>query len=89
MDGGRNWLIASEQDRERMLEMDTRLRDVRMIAFGVLTVVGGLHLAANQPTPWLGVYERIMLYAFMLWVAVLAVTLLRESGEPYPRSAAP
>jgi hypothetical protein len=34
----------------------------------------------NQlPTPWVGTVERIHLYAFYLWVAVLAVALLRMS----------
>lgn len=46
----------------------------------------------NQlPTPWVGAVERIHLYAFFLWVGVLAVALLRrhdpdtaarESGGP-------
>jgi hypothetical protein len=34
----------------------------------------------NQlPTPWVGTVERIHLYAFFLWVAVLAVALIRRS----------
>jgi hypothetical protein len=34
----------------------------------------------NQlPTPWVGTVERIHLYAFYLWVGVLAVALLRMS----------
>ena len=36
----------------------------------------------NQlPTPWVGTVERIHLYAFFLWVAVLAVALLRRHGR--------
>lgn len=50
-----------------------------VVVFGGLTFLGGLRLAANQPTPWLGVHERIMLYAFMLWVAVLAIALVQEA----------
>lgn len=34
-------------------------------------------VAADLPTPWLGVIERVMVYAPMLWAAVLAVILLR------------
>jgi len=60
-----------------------------VLVFGILTYAGGVRLAANHPTPWLGLYERIMLYAFMLWIAALAVALLRESGRSSPRSAAP
>ena len=58
-----------------------------VIAFGLLTFVGGLSLAANRPTPWLGVYERVMIYAFMLWVAVLSIALVRE-GERSPTGSA-
>jgi hypothetical protein len=45
--------------------------------FGVLTFSYVPRIAAGQPTPWLGVVERIELGAFLLWVAVLAVVLLR------------
>jgi drug/metabolite transporter (DMT)-like permease len=34
-------------------------------------------IAANQPTPWGGIYERMNIYPTMLWVAVLAIGLLR------------
>ena len=34
-------------------------------------------IAANQPTPWGGIYERTNIYPTMLWVAVLAIGLLR------------
>ena len=36
----------------------------------------------NQlPTPWVGTVERIHLYTFFFWVAVLAVALLRGHGR--------
>lgn len=47
--------------------------------FGVLTFSTVPRIAAAQPTPWLGVVERIELGAFLLWVAVLAVVLLRAT----------
>ena len=34
-------------------------------------------IAANLPTPWVGVRERINIYGYMLWMLVLAVALLR------------
>jgi len=46
-------------------------------AFGVLTSLQIGKMEANQPTPWMGIYERISIYAIMLWVAVLAIGLLR------------
>jgi hypothetical protein len=39
-------------------------------------------VAANQPTPWLGVIERGSIYAYLLWVAVLAITLLCSKNKP-------
>jgi len=44
-------------------------------------------LAANVPTPWLGVEERIVAYLPMLWYAVLAAGLLRaeSAGSAAPR----
>jgi Protein of unknown function (DUF998) len=48
-----------------------------VLAFGALTGPQAAALAAGQPTPWLGVTERINIYSFMLWVVVLAITLLR------------
>jgi hypothetical protein len=47
------------------------------VAFGVLTGMDGPRIAANLPTPWIGVWERINISVFLLWVIVLAVALLR------------
>lgn len=33
------------------------------------------------PTPWVGTVERIHLYAFYLWIGVLAVALVRRQGR--------
>jgi hypothetical membrane protein len=51
-----------------------------VIVFGALTVPYAARLAAQQPTPGLGIIERIDIYASLLWVAVLAVALLRRRG---------
>ena len=40
------------------------------------------------PTPWLGLVERVNIYATMLWVAVLAVSFLRVRGGAGIRSVA-
>jgi hypothetical protein len=45
--------------------------------FGTLTFRDAPGVAANLPTPWLGVWERINVFAAMLWYAVLSVALLR------------
>ena len=51
---------------------------VVLLAFGVLTGLDGANVAANLPTPLIGVWERINIGAFLLWVVVLANALLRE-----------
>jgi hypothetical protein len=48
-----------------------------LILFGVLAGMAASRFEANLPTPWVGIYERINVYVYMLWVAVLAVILLR------------
>jgi len=48
-----------------------------LAAFGALTFRDASGIAANLPTPWIGVWERINVGVFLLWVVVLAVTLLR------------
>ncbi|MBI4500630.1 MAG: DUF998 domain-containing protein [Gemmatimonadetes bacterium] len=54
------------------------------LVFGVLTGVEAPRLQANLPTPWIGVWERINIGVYLLWVVVLAITLLRvrETAAP-------
>jgi hypothetical protein len=55
---------------------------VALLIFGSLAFLYAPALAANLPTPWIGVYERINLGGYLLWVAVLASALLRrKTGE--------
>ena len=63
---------------------------VVLIVFGALTFWGAPGVAVNRPTPWLGVWERINVLGFMLWQAVLSVTLLRprEAVRPQMSQAA-
>jgi hypothetical protein len=49
-----------------------------LILFGALAGMAGPRIAAGLPTPWMGIYERINTYGYMLWVIVLAVVLLRK-----------
>jgi cytochrome bd-type quinol oxidase subunit 2 len=57
-----------------------------VLAFGAWTGLEGPKLAANQPTPWIGMTERISIGAWLLWVVILAVVLLREErAEAYRR----
>ena len=54
---------------------------VTVIAFGALAAPSGARLAAGEPTPGFGTIERINIYASLLWIAVLAIALLRRPPE--------
>jgi hypothetical protein len=51
---------------------------VLLLGFGVLAGSDGPKIAANLPTPLVGVWERIDIALFLLWVVVLATILLRK-----------
>jgi thiosulfate reductase cytochrome b subunit len=51
---------------------------VVLIGFGVLTGLDSANMEANLPTPWMGVWERICMFAYMLWVIVFAAILFRS-----------
>ena len=50
---------------------------VLLVAFGALTGSYAPGIQANLPTPLVGVWERIDISLFLLWVVVLASALLR------------
>jgi len=49
--------------------------------FGALTGMSAPKLEANLPTPWMGVWQRINIYATMLWLMWLAIVLLKRQKE--------
>ena len=52
-----------------------------IVALGIAAGVYGSRLAARQPTPGFGIVERALIYAFLVWAAVLGVALVRRRGE--------
>jgi hypothetical membrane protein len=58
-----------------------------LLVFGALAGLDGPRLAAQLPTPWLGVTERINVFGYLLWVVVLAMTLLRVRGPAAPTAS--
>jgi hypothetical protein len=52
-----------------------------LIVFGVWTSLQIGQMGANEPTPWMGLKERVNIYATMLWIAVLAIALLRANAS--------
>jgi Protein of unknown function (DUF998) len=51
---------------------------VILMVFGGLTAPYAPRLAAGRSTPWMGVLERINIYAYLIWVAALAVSFRRS-----------
>jgi hypothetical protein len=60
---------------------------VVLLLFGGLTFLEAPRLQANLPTPWIGLWERISITAFLMWVVVLAAVLWRR--YPARRERAP
>jgi len=48
-----------------------------LMVFGAMASLQAGALATNEPTPWQGAYERVNVGAYLLWMAVVAVVLLR------------
>src|SRR6266508_2211134 len=46
--------------------------------FGALTGLDGPRIGVNLPTPYVGLWERINIRVYMIWLVALAVTLLRQ-----------
>ncbi len=58
---------------------------VTLVVFGGLVSLQVGRLAENQPTPWMGIEERVNIYASMLWLAALPIALWRGRGTKAPR----
>ena len=52
-----------------------------VLLFGTLTGPQAAAMVAGQPTPWLGLTERMNIYSFMLWTVVFAFTLLQAARK--------
>lgn len=59
-----------------------------MLAAGAVVSTQIAAIAANQPTPWMGLVERISVYGPMIWMAVFALALLRRQGAASSQSVA-
>ncbi|MCE1252101.1 MAG: DUF998 domain-containing protein [Anaerolineae bacterium] len=71
-------LLFSARAFGRKFLIYTIFTAVIFLVFGAWGGSFSAQLAANLPTPGLGLYERICAYAYMLWVIVLAAALFRN-----------
>jgi hypothetical protein len=64
---------------------------ILFVVFGVLTTVSSRGIEADLPTPYVGIWERINIVAYMVWIVVFIIMLLRNEptntkNEPKFRS---
>lgn len=48
------------------------------IVFGILTGLMQPLYVANLPTPMMGIWERINIYGYMIWIVILSILLLKS-----------
>lgn len=58
------------------------------IVFGILTFLEAPNVDKNLPTPYIGLWERINIAAFMSWLIVFSIILLRSEKSHLPGSYA-
>jgi hypothetical protein len=52
-----------------------------VLVFGALVGPLAAGIPDGKPTPWMGLYERISIGGWLLWMTVLTVTLLRTPAD--------
>jgi hypothetical protein len=65
----------------RAFRFYSALTVVAVMVFGVFTGLDGPNIAADLPTPLIGVWERISIGAFMLWTGIFSVALFNSIDE--------
>jgi len=55
---------------------------IAMMVTGAIAGRDAPLIEANQPTPYLGILERITIYSFLMWVTALAAALIRRNRSP-------
>jgi hypothetical protein len=57
---------------------------VLFIVFGILTSRESHGIDTGQATPYIGIWERINMGAYMLWIVVFAIELIRRTKKIQP-----
>jgi hypothetical membrane protein len=68
--------------RRRWFHLYSIVTLVTLLVVGMWSIfVGGAQIAAEQSTPFFGLMERITVYGYLAWVAVLAIVLSRDGNR--------
>jgi len=51
---------------------------VILLVFGILTAIESPDIPKDLPTPLMGIWERVNIGAFLMWIVVLSILLLRR-----------
>lgn len=62
----------------------TTLTILAMLVAGAIVGTQVPAIAQGQPTPWMGLVERISVYAPFLWNTILALALIRQEATAMP-----
>lgn len=54
------------------------------IVFGILTSRESPSIKTGEPTPYIGIWERINMAAYMIWIIVFAIALLQRKSNEHP-----
>ena len=82
-------MVAGAAASTRGFRIFTAVTAVVMVTFGVLTSIQSDGISQNTPTPLLGLWERINIGVFLLWVVVFSSLLLRQSRRSPGRHMSP
>lgn len=52
-----------------------------LLLFGILAGMDGAKIAAQLPTPWLGIKERVNIYGYLIWIIVFSSVMLRINRQ--------
>lgn len=53
-----------------------------IVALGIASGVYASRLAEHQSTPGFGIVERVLIYGYLVWVAVFGIALIRRHSAP-------
>lgn len=74
------WTLAGAFALGRRFRTFSLVLLIPMAVFGALTFIYPARASAGEPTTWLGIIERVSIYGYLLWIAVLSVALFRRSS---------
>ena len=73
--------IAGGRASGRGFRVFSNVTIVMTLVFGAMAGSYAPQIPVGAPTPWLGVIERLSVYAYLLWIAAFANMLLSGNRE--------